>query len=103
MTDLKSKLTRMAAFDEAAFDDTFQPETKIDLVHEGIEEGARWQSERLQPLLAALIECAGVLAKIDDGTYRYYEQWDGDVCIPAHFDVTKEPLARLTALAQGEE
>lgn len=41
-------------FDEATFHEVYLPEYRNDHIHECIEEGARWQHQQLQPVIAAL-------------------------------------------------
>lgn len=55
---LPSRLAKLAEFDEG---DTIGP---IDDYSMGFNRGLREQNARLQPLIAALIECAEALAKM---------------------------------------
>jgi hypothetical protein len=44
-------------------------------------------NKRIAELEAKIAVAVELLRKIHDGTYRYYEQWDGDIRTPSHFDV----------------
>lgn len=91
MTDLKSKLTRLAEFDENRADEVCiaTMETPGPTDRQFYCDGARYESHRLQPLLAALIDLADKVQNLQSAGVGL-----GHVYVAAD---------RLTALAQGEE
>ncbi len=115
MTTLKQRIERAIAFDEAAektrawqvFGFEYPPndETQFPKSQEGkmittyMIEQSRWQSARLQPILAALIECVEALDMCD----TYFRNLD--VTTAKHFSTEAtcdEALANLEKVIGGE-
>lgn len=65
MSDLSKRVRELAEkFDWNAFQDVYQPELHRDYIHAGLEEGARWQHDKLRPLLLALADACEALDQI---------------------------------------
>lgn len=110
MTDLSSKLKRLAEFDEPALHRmlTRALEVRSGFTFEqedGMKMGAQWQHARLTPLLTALLECAEALEWSQDRdldwdmmSYRSslekLQQWRAKCSVA---------LSRLQALVEDEK